>query len=49
MMTSGRAAWITFSSSGNKSRTAEIFDPNSRNIGILEDRLHPLRVGHEVR
>ena len=48
-MTSGLPACMTFSSSGSRSLTAEILEFDDEDVGVLEDGLHALGVGDEVR
>ena len=40
---------MTFSSTGSRSRTAEILLADEEDVGVLEDGLHALGVGDEVR
>ena len=48
-MNSGLDAWRTFSSSGSRSCTERDLALVDQDVGVLEDGLHPLRVGDEVR
>jgi hypothetical protein len=48
MMKSGLPAAMTFSSSGSSSETEEILPWCEEDVGVLEDGLHALGVGHEV-
>ena len=49
MMASGLPPCMTFSSTGSRSLTAAIFGRDEQEVGVVEDGLHALGVGDEVR
>ena len=48
-ISSGLPPCMTFSSTGSRSLTAEIFEFDDQDVRVVEDGLHALGVGHEVR